>query len=60
MQSAAPEGVELAYSTWPAKDPVKADYLHPSMFFCVSANSAEKEEAVKVFEQYLTELEKLV
>ena len=57
MQSAAPEGVELAYSTWPAKDPVKADYLHPSMFFCVSANSAEKEEAVKVLNYLINDID---
>lgn len=53
MQNAAPEGVELEYATWPAKDPKKADFLHPSMFFSVSAGSAHKEEAVKVLD-YLT------
>lgn len=53
MQQAAPEGMALEYSTWPAKDPDLADFLHPSMFFSVAAASANKEEAVKVLD-YLT------
>lgn len=53
MQEAAPEGVELEYATWPAKDPQKANFLHPSMFFSVASGSANKEEAVKVL-NYLT------
>lgn len=57
MQSVAPEGIELAYSTWPAKDPVKADYLHPSMFFSISAGSAEKEEAVKVLNYLINDVD---
>lgn len=53
MQQAAPEGMELEYGTWPAKDPDQADFLHPSMFFSVASGSANKEEAVKVLD-YLT------
>lgn len=53
MQEAAPDGIELEYATWPAKDPKQANYLHPSMFFSVASGSANKEEAVKVL-NYLT------
>lgn len=57
MQSAAPEGMVLEYSTWPASDPSKADFLHPSMFFSVAAGSAEKEEAVKVLNYLINDLD---
>ena len=57
MQSAAPEGVVLEYSTWPAKDPVKADYLHPGQFFCVGANSVDTEEAVKVVNYLINDID---
>ena len=57
MQQSAPEGVELAYSTWPAADPVKADFLHPSMFFSVAAGSDNLEESVKVLNYLINDVE---
>lgn len=57
MQEAAPEGVELEYATWPAKDPKLANYLHPSMFFSVAAGSANKEEAVKVLDYLINDMD---
>ena len=56
MQSAAPEGMVLEYSTWPASDPAKADFLHPSMFFSVASGSAQKEEAVKVLDYLINDI----
>ena len=57
LQAAAPEGMELAYSTWPAADPVKADYLHPSMYFSVAAASEHAEEAVKALNYLINDVE---
>lgn len=50
---AAPEGMELGVTTWPAKDPVKANYLKPSQFFSVSVDSKEPKIAAKVID-YVT------
>lgn len=57
MQNAAPEGMVLDYNTWPATDPAKADFLHPSMFFSVAAGSSEKEEAVKVLNYLINDMD---
>ncbi len=57
MENAAPEGMELEYATWPAADPVAANYLHPSMYFSVSAGSANKEEAVKVLNYLINDID---
>lgn len=46
--NAAPEGMELAMTTWPAYDPVKSGYLKSSQFFSIGAHTKNPEEAVKV------------
>ena len=48
IRSAAPEGVEIAITTWPSADPVKSDYLKPSQFFAITKDSTNPEEAAKV------------
>ena len=48
MQNAAPEGVEIGITTWPSPDPVKSNYLKPSQFFSVAANSQHKDTAVAI------------
>ncbi len=50
MQSAAPEGVEIGITTWPAPDPKKSGYLKSSQFFSIGAHSKNVEEAVKVLD----------
>lgn len=57
MQSTAPEGMVLEYSTWPASDPAKADFLHPSMFFSVASGSVDKEESVKVLDYLINDID---
>jgi len=57
MQQAAPEEMELEYSTWPAKNPKQADFLHPSMFFSVASGSSSKEEAVKVMNYLINDID---
>lgn len=53
LQGAAPEGMEIGMTTWPSVDPAKSNYLKPSQFFCVTVDSKNPEEAVKVL-NYLT------
>ena len=57
LQKAAPEGTELAYATWPSNNLTKSNYLHPSMYFCVSANSKNLEESVKVLNYLINDLD---
>jgi len=53
MTDAAPEGMEIGVTTWPSADPAKANYLKPSMFFAVSADSGENEETAVRLVNYL-------
>lgn len=48
MQKAAPDGMEVGITTWPAIDPLKSNYLKSSQFFSVGAHTKNQEEAVKV------------
>lgn len=57
MKAAAPEGVEIGISTWPAENPSAANYLKPSQFFSVSSDSKNPEEAVKVLNYLLNSVE---
>ncbi len=57
MQAAAPEGVEIGITTWPAENPSTANYLKPSQFFSVSSDSENPEEAVKVLNYLLNSVE---
>ncbi len=57
MKDAAPDGVELDFTTWPAADPDKADYLHPSMYFSCGANTAYPDEAVAVLNYIINDID---
>lgn len=57
MKNAAPEGMELEFTTWPAKDPAKADYLHPSMYFSIGATTAHPDEAVDVLNYIINDID---
>jgi multiple sugar transport system substrate-binding protein len=57
LQKSAKDGAKLAFSTWPAKDPKKANYLHPSMYFSISANSSHKEDSVKVLNYLINDMD---
>ncbi len=48
MRNAAPEGMEVVMTTWPAPDPKKSGYLKSSQFFSVGSGVANEEEAVKL------------
>lgn len=53
MQSAAPEGVDIALTTFPTNDAKAALWLNPSQFFCVSADSENPDEAAALID-YIT------
>ena len=51
-QTAAPEGTDIAITTIPSTDPKKSNYVKPSMYYCVSADTKNPEEAVKVLNYF--------
>ncbi len=53
MVGAAPEGMEIGITTWPAADPKASMFLKPSQFFSVSRDAKNPEEAVKVLNFFL-------
>lgn len=55
--NAAPEGMELAITTWPAYDPVKSGYLKSGQFFSIGAHTQNPEEAVKVLNFMINSME---
>lgn len=57
FRKVAPEGTEIAYSSWPAADPKKADYLHPSQYFSCGAHSKNPDEAVAVLNYIINDID---
>ncbi|MDE5931313.1 MAG: extracellular solute-binding protein, partial [Lachnospiraceae bacterium] len=57
LRNAAPEGVELAITTWPSADPVASDYLKPSMFFCITTDSANPDESAAFINYWTNDIE---
>mgnify|MGYP000326177490 FL=1 len=41
LQNAAGDNFTIEMTTWPSKDPKTSDYLKPSMFFCITADSTQ-------------------
>ena len=46
LQAAAPEGMDIALMTYPTDNPTKSNYLKPSMYFSISANTKNPDAAV--------------
>lgn len=57
IKNAAPDDMEIGISTWPSDDAEKSDYLKPSMFWAVSKDCKNPEEAVKFIDFYTNSLE---
>lgn len=57
LRNAAPEGVELAITTWPSDDPVASDYLKPGMFLCITTDSAYPDEAAAFINYWTNDLD---
>jgi len=47
-QSAAAEGTDIAITSIPSDDPKKSNYVKPSMYFSVTADTGNPEEAAKL------------
>ena len=47
-QNAAPEGVEIALTTWPSADPAASNYLKPGGFFAITVDCQNVPEAAGV------------
>ena len=52
LKNAAPEGMKIGITTWPSDNPQKSNYLKPSMFWAVSKDCKNPEEAVKFIDFY--------
>lgn len=52
MQAAAPEGVDIGITTFPSDDIEKAEWLHPSQFFSISADCENPDEAAKLIDYF--------
>lgn len=57
LRNAAPEGVELAITTWPSANPTASDYLKPSMFFCITTDSANPDAAAAFINYWTNDVE---
>ena len=57
VTNSAPEGMEIGITTWPSDDAVKSNYLKPSMFFSVSVDSSQPEEAAKLIDYWTNSVE---
>lgn len=58
LADAAPDGMEIAITTWPSDNPQLSNYLKPSQFFVVTRDAGEnEEEAVKVINYLLNSVE---
>ena len=57
MQSAAPEGVEIGITTFPSDDIQKAEWLNPSQFFSISANCEHPDEAAKLINYLINDID---
>ena len=53
MQAAAPEGTDIAMTTFPSDNPQVSNYLKPSQFFSISVDSEHPDEAAKLID-YIT------
>ncbi len=57
LQNAAPEGTEIAMTTWPADDQKAANYLKPGMFFSVTVDSKNPEAAAKFISYWTNDVD---
>ncbi len=54
LMDAAPDGMEIAITTWPSDNPQLSNYLKPSLFFAITKDAGEnEEETVKVINYFL-------
>ncbi len=52
-----PDGVTYGFTEYPSNDTQKSNYLKPSQFFCISANSKNPDEAVAFLNYFINSVE---
>ena len=57
LQNAAGDELEIGITTWPADDPKAANYLKPGMFFSVTVDGANPDEAAKFLNYWTNDLD---
>ena len=57
LQNAAGDNFTIEMTTWPSKDPKTSDYLKPSMFFCITADSTQPGEATKLLNYWTNDVD---
>lgn len=57
LQNAAGDNFTIEMTTWPSKDPKTSDYLKPSMFFCITADSTQPGEAAKLLNYWTNDVD---
>ncbi len=57
LQNAAPEGVELAITTWPTDHLAESNYLRQAMCWCISAQSEHIDEAIALLNWWTNSVE---
>lgn len=57
MQNAAPEGMEIALTTYPSPDPVKSNFMKPSQIFCITTDSKNPDESAKFIDFLVNSVE---
>lgn len=57
LQNAAPEGVEIGMTTWPADNLSAANYLKPGMFFSITVDSKNPEKAAEFIDFWTNDVE---
>ena len=57
LQNADSANFTIEMTTWPSKDPKTSDYLKPSMFFCITADSTQPGEAAKLLNYWINDVD---
>lgn len=57
LQNAAGDSFTIEMTTWPSSDPATSNYLKPSQFFCVTVDSGNPAEAVKLINYWTNDVE---
>lgn len=57
LQNAAGDELEVGITTWPANDSKAANYLKPGMFFAVTVDGANPDEAAKFLNYWTNDLD---
>jgi len=57
LQNAAPDGMELALTTWPSSNPQRGNYMRASMYFSITRHSNHPEQAARLLDFWTNSIE---